>query len=127
MRKLLALLLLLPLLAHAGTINGNIQTASSGAVVNGTLTFTLNQFAVVSGTAQVVATGVQCYTSTAGAITGEPDPQTAPVLSVNLASGTLAAGTYFVKYTYFDGTGESLPSPEASITLVSQGTLIVAA
>lgn len=127
MRKLLALLLLLPLLAHAGSVTGNIQTASSGGVVNGTLTFTLNQVAVVSGTAQVVATGVNCYTSTAGAITGEPDPQAAPVLSVNLASGTLAAGTYFVKYTFFDATGESLPSPEASITLASQGTLIVAA
>ncbi|HEV7674409.1 MAG TPA: hypothetical protein VGQ12_07760 [Candidatus Angelobacter sp.] len=126
LRKLLTAVIALvcAIQAHAGSITGNIQTASSGGVVNGTLTFTLNQVAYVSGSAQVVASGVNCYTSSAGAITGEPDPLVAPVLSVNLGSGTLAAGTYFVKYTIFDGTGESLPSPEASITLASPGTLI---
>ncbi|MGZ4873553.1 MAG: hypothetical protein ACXV5R_00155 [Candidatus Angelobacter sp.] len=44
MRKLLTLLLLLPLLAHAGSITGNIQTASSGAVVNGTFTFIYRKY-----------------------------------------------------------------------------------
>jgi hypothetical protein len=69
-------------------------------VRDGTLTFTLNQVAVVPGSAQDVALGVNCYTSAGGAIVNEPDPRVAPVLGVNLASGSLPAGTYFVQLSY---------------------------
>lgn len=37
------------------------------------------------------------------------------------ASGTLAAGTYYYKITAVDEAGETLPSPEASITLATTG------
>src|SRR5256885_16156878 len=53
--------------AHAGTVNGQIQIASSGrGVANGTLTFTLSQPAVVSGTATVVTNPGNCYTAANG-------------------------------------------------------------
>lgn len=113
--------------AQAGTINGQIQTASSGPVRNGTLTLTLNQVANVPGVAQIVGQPVQCYTDNFGNIVGEPDQTTAPSASVNLGSGTLAAGTYFVKTALQDTSGVSNVSPEASFTLSAPGTLIVTA
>src|SRR5437764_66583 len=52
---------------YAGTVNGQIQIASSGrGVVNGILTFTLSQPAVISGTATVVTSPVNCYTDATG-------------------------------------------------------------
>jgi hypothetical protein len=113
--------------AQAGTINGLIQTASGGPVRNGTLTLTLNQVANIPGTAQVVAQQVQCFTDNFGNLVGEPDLTVAPSATPNLASGTLPAGTYFVKTAIQDTTGVSNVSPESSFTLSSQGTLIVTA
>jgi hypothetical protein len=127
MKRLLLLLLLLPLLAHAGTVTGQIQTSSGGAVANGTLTFTLSQSAILSGTATIVPSTVSCYTSSNGAITGVPDPLTLPVVTTNTASGTLSGGTYYVKVTYRATSGESIASPERTIVLSSAGTLIIAA
>ena len=107
-------------------ITGNLQTATGGAVTNGTLSFTLSQPAIVSGTSSVAANTVSCYTSTAGNIVGVPDPLAPPVLSANLISGTLPAGTYFVEFVYVGPGGtKSVPSPEAQIQLAAQGTLNV--
>src|SRR5258708_4919636 len=108
-------ILVLAVLANAGTISGNIQTATGGSVVNGTLGFSLSQPAVLSGTATIVTSQANCYTSTSGNIVGVPDPIVSPVLSVSTASGTLAAGTYYVKLTYVGAGGQSFPGPEASI------------
>lgn len=115
--------------ALAGTIIGQIQTPSTGhGVANGTLTFTLSQAAVVSGTATLAGNGV-CWTDSAGNVVGLPGDAAvaAPVLSSNLGSGSLPAGTYFVRYTWANATGESQPSPERSLVLGSSGTLIVQA
>jgi hypothetical protein len=127
MRKLLSLVALTSLAvnAWAGTITGQVQNAAAGPVRNGTFSFTLTAPATVAGTATVVTSSVPCYTDGNGNVSGEPDPLLAPSLSVNLASGTLPAGTYFVKIWYFDTTGNSFVSPEASATLTSQGTLNV--
>ena len=65
------------------TITGSLQTATGGTVTNGTLTFSLSQPAVVSGTSSVSANTVSCYTSTAGNVVGVPDPLATPVLSTN--------------------------------------------
>jgi hypothetical protein len=50
-RKAACLLLICPLSAQlfAGTITGQIQTATGGVIANGTLTFTLGQPAVLAG------------------------------------------------------------------------------
>lgn len=113
--------------AEAGTITGNIQTATGGAVANGTLGFVLSQGAVLSGTGTLVTSQVNCYTSNLGNVVGLPDPLANPVLSTNTASGTLASGTYYVKLTYFNASGETIAGPEGSVVLSSQGTVIVAA
>lgn len=113
--------------AQAGTINGQIQTASGGPVRNGVLTLTLNQVANIPGTAQVVAQQVQCFSDNFGNLVGEPDQTTPPAASINLGVGTLPAGTYFVKTALQDASGVSNVSPEASFTLSAPGTLIVTA
>lgn len=111
----------------AGTITGRLQTATGGAVTNGTLSFRLSQPAVIVGTASLVTSPASCYISAAGNIVGVPDPLVAPVLTANTISGTLPAGTYFVVVTYAGASGESVASPESTIVLSAQGTLIVQA
>ena len=128
--KLIRIAVLLSLTAAAfgqGTISGQLQTATGGAVSNGTLSFTLSQPSVVSGTASLVSSPAACYTSNAGNVVGIPDPILPPVLSTNTASGTLGAGTYYVKIYYTSATGNSASSPEAIVSLTSTGTVIVAA
>lgn len=49
----------------------------------------------------------------------------APVLSA-VAGGTLAATTYYVKITYTNAIGETLPSPESSLAVVADDVLSVA-
>jgi hypothetical protein len=110
------------------TIIGQIQTATSGAINNGTLTFTLSQPAIVSGTASLATQTVACYTATQGNIVGIPDPLVPPVLSTNTSSGTLPAGTYYVEIYYVNAAGSvSAESPEANVILTSTGSVIVAA
>jgi hypothetical protein len=111
---------------YAGTVTGQIQLASSGrGVPNGTFTFTLTQAAVVSGTASVVTSGVNCYTDALGNIVGLPNPLAAPVLSPNYGSGSLPAGNYFVRTTWANSSGETVASPERNVTTTQTGTLVV--
>src|SRR6185312_8346918 len=127
MRKFFSLFLLLailPSLSFAGSITGQITTATQGPIANGTLTLTLTQSAVLAGSSLVATTSVACYTDALGNVVGEPTPIVAPTVSTNTSSGTLAAGTYYVKFTYYDGSGESAPSVEKVIILSSQGTLL---
>lgn len=112
--------------AWAGTITGNIVTPTGGAVPNGTLGFILSQPAVLSGTGTVVTTQVSCYTSTTGNVVGLPDPLTAATLGANTASGTLPAGTYYVRYSLWNASGESLASPETTVILSAMGTISIA-
>lgn len=106
-------------------IIGQIQTATGGVIKNGTLTFSLSQSAVVAGSATIATQQTACYTSTSGNIVGVPDALALPVTSVNLASGTLPAGNYFVQLYYLGAGGNSMPSPEVQVNLSSQGTLNV--
>ena len=48
-----------------------------------------------------------------------PQPITPPVLEST--TGSLAAGTYYVKYVFEDSNRESAPSAAASVTLSSTG------
>lgn len=123
----LSLALLLPIASFAGTINGQLQTPTGGPVANATLTFTLSQPAILAGTASIVPSTVSCYTSAAGNVVGLPDPLTYPVLATNTASGTLPAGTYYVKIAYTGTPGDSIASPEATVVLSATGTVIVTA
>jgi hypothetical protein len=113
--------------APTSSIIGQLQTATGGTINNGTLTFVLSQPAVVSGSSSVVASAVSCYTSSAGNVVGIPDPLASPAVSANLASGSLLAGTYYVKLASWVGSTLSLPSPETVFTLTGTGTLLVSA
>jgi hypothetical protein len=97
----------------AGTLTGSIQTASAGPVNRGTLTFNLSQPGVVSGTASIVTSQFSCYTSARGNVVAVPDPGNPVALSSNYSTGTLPAATYYVKYSYLNGTGESIGPSEA--------------
>jgi len=119
-------LLAVSMVSRAGTITGQITTAANGAIANGTLTLTLSQYAVVSGTAAIAPAAVNCYTDSVGNVVGLPNPLAAPVLSVNLGSGSLPSGTYYVVYAWSNSTGTTFYSPESSILLTGAGTLIVA-
>lgn len=48
-----------------------------------------------------------------------PDPSTAPTLATSGTTGTLPAGTYYVKYTWVNNHGETKASPVSSITTVA--------
>jgi hypothetical protein len=130
MKKLLTsglvwlLLLCFTAQSFASTVTGQIQNAQGGAVANGVLTFQLTQGATISGTASLVSTSVSCYTDANGNIVGEPNPLVAPVLTPINGIGTLPAGTYFVKITYFDASGESAPSPEGVTAVTAGGNTI---
>ena len=104
------------------------DTVYGTRVPNGTLTFTLSQAAVVSGTASL-AGNATCWTDSNGNVAGLPGDAavTAPVLSSNLGSGSLGAGTYYVRYTWANATGESQASAERSLSLTSSGTLVMQA
>jgi hypothetical protein len=106
-------------------INGTIATSTGATLADSTLTFTLSQPALVSGTATMAAATTNCYTSLNGNVVGVADPLVAPVLTTNTASGTLPAGTYFVKITYVSLSGQSLPSPQGVAILSTQGTINV--
>jgi hypothetical protein len=121
----LACILLCCGISFAGTITGSLQTATGGSVANGTLSFRLSQPAVLSGTASLVTSPTSCYTSSAGNIVGLPDPLVLPLFSTNTASGTLAAGTYYVVYAYTGAGGTTMFSPEVPVTLSAQGTITV--
>ncbi len=112
--------------AYGGTVTGTLQGPSGLPVKNGTLTFKLQQAGLIAGSGSVVPTTASCYTSTDGSVVGVPNPLTLPVTSITYGSGTMAAGVYFVVYTFYDNAGNrTLPSPELEVQLTSTGSLIV--
>src|SRR5579859_2667337 len=101
-RKIFGTLLILAAsLLQAGTVTGPVQSPSGGGLPNAVFTFQLTQPAVVSGTATIVTTPVNCYTDSLGNVVGLPGNSgasvPAPSLSSNIGVGTLPGGTYFVK------------------------------
>lgn len=126
MRKLTVVLavLLFTVQSRAGTVTGVEQNAQQGPLPNATFTFTLTQAAVVSGTASVVPSSVNCYTDSNGNVVGLPTPLSA-TLSVNLASGTLPGGTYYIRSAWNNTSGTTQASAEQVQVLASSGTLII--
>jgi hypothetical protein len=124
--KVLLTLILAAGAAYGGTVTGTLQGPSGLPVKNGTLTFNLQQAGLIAGSGSVVPATASCYTSIDGSVVGVPNPLTLPVTSITYGSGTMAAGVYFVVYTFYDNAGNrSLPSPELEVQLTGTGTLIV--
>lgn len=108
--------------AHAGSITGTLQGPSGLPVSNATLSFTLKQAGLIVGTGAVVPLTTSCYTSTDGSVVGLPNPGSAMV-AVNYGQGGLPGGIYYVETTFYEGSAETLPSPELRIQLTGPGTL----
>jgi hypothetical protein len=115
--------------AHAGTVTGTLQGPSGLEIKNARLQFDLRQAGLMVGTGSVVPVTASCYTSNDGTVVGLPNPLAMPVASVNLGSGSLPGGVYYVETSFYSvasrGITETLPSPELRIQLSSTGTLTV--
>jgi hypothetical protein len=53
------------------------------------------------------------------------DPTQAPTLSASGSGSSLAAGTYYVQYTWVTANGETMTSPEGNITITSGQDIVV--
>src|ERR1700761_2672484 len=96
--------------AYGGTVTGTLLGPSGLPVKNATLTFNLQQAGLMVGTGSVVPTSAACYTSTDGTVVGVPNPLSLPSTSITYGSGSMAAGIYYVVYTFYDSAGNrSLP------------------
>jgi hypothetical protein len=96
-------------------------------VKNGTLTFELQQSGLAVGTGSIVPTTAYCYTSTDGSVVGMPNPLTLPSTSITYGSGTMAAGIYYVLFTFYNNSNlETLASPELQAQLTATGSLTIA-
>jgi hypothetical protein len=128
MLKIKAFLLLIigATTAYGGTVTGTLQGPSGLPVKNGTLNFVLQQAGLIVGTGSVVPTTASCYTSTDGSVVGLPNPLTLPSVAITYGSGTMAAGIYYVVFTFYDSAYNlTLASPELQVQLTSTGSLII--
>jgi hypothetical protein len=126
MSKALLILMLGATTAYGGTITGTLQGPSGLPIKNGTLSFNLQQAGLIVGTGSVVPTTAQCFTSSDGSVVGIPNPLTLPNTSITYGSGTMAAGIYYVVFTWYtSGNLETLASPELTVQLTGTGSLII--
>src|ERR1700677_181857 len=126
MSKALLILMLGATTAYGGTITGTLQGPSGLPIKNGTLSFNLQQAGLIVGTGSVVPTTAQCFTSSDGSVVGIPNPLTLPNTSITYGSGTMAAGIYYVVFTWYtSGNLETLASPELTVPLTGPGALVI--
>ena len=112
--------------AYGGTVTGTLLGPSGLPIKNGTLSFDLQQAGLMAGSGSVVPNTASCYTSSDGSVVGLPNPLTLPSTSITYGSGTMAAGVYYVVFTFYDNAGNrTLPSPELQVQLTSTGSLII--
>lgn len=112
----------------ASNITGTfVLPNTSLPLANATVTFTLNQAAVVPGSFLIVPAAISCFTSTDGSIKGLPNPLIAPSVANNLISGSIPAGTYYVRLTYTGSGVETLDSPSVATVLSGTGQIVVTA
>jgi hypothetical protein len=112
--------------AYGGTVTGTLQGPSGLPVKNGTLNFVLQQAGLMVGAGSVVPTTASCYTSADGSVVGLPNPPALPSVAITYGSGTMAAGIYYVVFTFYDASFNlTLASPELEVQLTSTGSLII--
>lgn len=114
------------------TVTGTVTTPNTSVPLrSGTLSFTLNQAAVVTGTAVLTTTPVTCATDTAGAIRGLPTPLTQVSATPNYASGSLPTASYVLAFSYWNLSGvttvETAVGPQIGLSMAMTGKADVAA
>jgi microcystin-dependent protein len=89
-----------------------------------TLTVTLANASKATGVNSATISSYICTVN--GVSVQQPNPGTAPTLSLSANAGsTLAAGTYYVVYSWVTANGETLYSPEASLAVTTGNNLVV--
>lgn len=80
--------------------------------------------AITDGEANTLANGMVAWlqSSPSGPMLAEmqtaiTDPASAPTLTPQATGGVLPSGDYYAQYTWWTGVGETLPSPEAMVTI----------
>lgn len=106
------------------TLTGKLASSNGLPAKNFTLTFQPSQTFFIAGSGVTVPASSSCSTSVDGSVVGIPDPISATTISP-IFSGFLPAGTYYIRYTFYGATGETLASPEQTITLGAPGGLQV--
>lgn len=76
--------------------------------------------------AQFVNTATQCATSVDGTVVGLPNPLTTTIASPQYGTGTMRPGTYYLEYTWYQLTTETLASPQQIVQLTGNGGISVA-
>lgn len=126
---LLAVLFCLPLSAqytppYVG-LTGVMGSSNGMPASNYIITISPSQVMYVGGTAIVVA-NANCGTDANGTVVGTPNPLTAAVPSATPGTGTLPAGNYYIKVTWYDAFAhQTLPSPEVQIQLTATGEIVI--
>jgi hypothetical protein len=107
------------------TLTGVLQASNGQPAFDYILSFKPSQMFYVAGSGAVVNTTVNCGTNWDGAVVGVPNPTQTVTISQQF-TGTLSAGTYYVRYTYYaSGSTGTAASPEQTVQLTAQGGLVI--
>ena len=113
-------------LPPTGVSNGQIYPITGSRVGGNTIVSTSTQLLVVDDlSVPPLASMELSVLNNLGVAFPTNTPPAAPTLS-SVAAGTLAATTYYVKITYVNAAGETLPSAEASLAVAADYVLSVA-
>ena len=113
-------------LPPTGVSNGQIYPITGSRVGGNTIVSTSTQLLVVDDLpVPPLASMELSVLNNLGVAFPTNTPPAAPTLS-SVAAGTLAATTYYVKITYVNAAGETLPSAEASLAVAADYVLSVA-
>ena len=109
-----------------GESNGQLYPITGSRVGGNTIVSTSTQLLVVDDLpVPPLASMELSVLNSLGVAFPTNTPPAAPTLS-SVAAGTLAATTYYVKITYVNAAGETLPSAEASLAVAADYVLSVA-
>ena len=113
-------------LPPTGVSNGQIYPITGSRVGGNTIVSTSTQLLVVDDLpVPPIASPELSVLNNLGVAFPTNTPPAAPTLS-SVAGGTLAATTYYVKITYVNAAGETLPSAESSLAVAADYVLSVA-
>ena len=109
-----------------GVSNGQLYPITGSRVGGNTIPSTSTQLLVVDEIpVPPIASPLLSVLNNLGVPFPTNTPPAAPTLS-SVAAGTLAATTYYVKTTYVNAAGETLPSAEANLAVAADYVLSVA-
>jgi hypothetical protein len=108
------------------TLTGTLRSANGLPAINNVITLSPSNTGYIAGCGVNIASAVTCATSVDGSVVELQNPLATTTATAQYGSGSLAAGAYFIEFTFYDALGhETLPSPEQSVSLTAAGTINV--